>query len=360
VHRDIKPENLFLTRHAQSVDIVKVLDFGISKGALTSGATARRDFAKTMLPMGSPAYMSPEQIRASGEVDSRTDIWSLGCVLFELITGASVFSAPTLMQLSASILEREPAKLRTYVPDAPAELEAIILRCLEKDLSKRFQNVAELAVALFPFAPRRARISAERCSYLLRNADFPADAFELSSISPPPIDLTDSATEILIQPEQRRSSILSPFRATIPDQSTFRPGRARNRALLAGAAALIAAAIGFAAWSGDDSVSAESVTASSQVGDAPPASPKPLLAPVDVAAADRAPARSGAAPKAAANAPLDLDAQPAPVAKPARQPRSVSVSPRARAPLPRVKPKGTVGGRIGAGPSHEDEPDVGY
>ena len=186
VHRDIKPENLFLTRHAQGVDIIKVLDFGISKLALTSPASkGSRQFVRTMMPMGSPTYMSPEQIRSSGEVDARTDIWSLGCVLFELLTGTTAFDAPTLMQLSAAILEKEPTPLSTLLPDASPELEAVVARCLQKDVTQRFQNIAELAVALYPFAPRRARISAERCSYLLRDAGLPAAEIEIGSVAPP-------------------------------------------------------------------------------------------------------------------------------------------------------------------------------
>jgi serine/threonine-protein kinase len=191
VHRDIKPENLFLTRQAEGVEIVKVLDFGISKVALTGGTTqSQRQFVKTMMPMGTPAYMSPEQIRATGEVDARTDIWALGCVLFELLTGASVFDAPTLMQLGAAILERAPVPLRQLLPDAPAELEAVILRCLEKDVNKRYQNVAEVAVALYPFAPRRARISAERSSYILNSAHPTGAPLDFGSVVPPALEST--------------------------------------------------------------------------------------------------------------------------------------------------------------------------
>lgn len=182
VHRDIKPENLFLTKHAQGLDVIKILDFGISKVALAPG---KRGFVRTMMPLGSPVYMSPEQIRSSDLVDARTDIWSLGCVLFELLTGTTAFNEPTLMQLSASILEHDPVPLREYVPDAPVELEEIVLRCLEKDADQRFSNVAELAIALYPFAPRRSRISAERCYHALKAAGIDCPEFDLQSEYPP-------------------------------------------------------------------------------------------------------------------------------------------------------------------------------
>jgi serine/threonine-protein kinase len=185
VHRDIKPENLFLARRS-GVDMIKVLDFGISKMALTglafSPGSASRPFVKTQMPMGSPVYMSPEQIRDTESVDARTDIWSMGCVLMELLTGKSVFDAPSIMQLSAMILEQDAPKLRSRIPDASPEMEAIIARCLERDISKRFQSVAELAVALYPFGPRRARLSAERCCHLLQGQ---TGEFELPTMPPP-------------------------------------------------------------------------------------------------------------------------------------------------------------------------------
>src|SRR6266536_2376879 len=161
VHRDIKPENLFLSRQPQGLDIVKVLDFGISKVALTgSGYDSKTPLVQTLMPMGSPVYMSPEQLRGL-DTDSRTDIWSLGCVLFELLAGHAPFNAPSLTLLTAMILEQSAPPLRSVCPDAPPALEAAIARCLEKDPARRFQNVGQLALALYPFAPRRARLSAE-------------------------------------------------------------------------------------------------------------------------------------------------------------------------------------------------------
>jgi serine/threonine-protein kinase len=185
VHRDVKPENLFLTERAQGMHIVKVLDFGISKVALTGSAFDHQPLARTMMPMGSPVYMSPEQIRATDEIDARTDIWSLGCVLYELLTGVPAFDAPSLTQLSATILEKDPVAMASLAPDVPPELEAIVLKCLEKNRDTRYRNIAELAIALYPFAPRRARISAERCASLLSESSHGALEFELPSVAPP-------------------------------------------------------------------------------------------------------------------------------------------------------------------------------
>lgn len=185
VHRDIKPENLFLTQLTRGIDVIKVLDFGISKVALTgSPFQMNAPLVQTTLAVGSPVYMSPEQIRASCEVDARTDIWSVGCVLYELLTGQLAFNAPAIPQLMSMILEQDPGRPSSIVPEIPNELDVIVARCLEKDRARRYQNIAELALALFPFAPRRARLSAERCCLVLGVADAAQAEFELPSVRP--------------------------------------------------------------------------------------------------------------------------------------------------------------------------------
>jgi len=194
VHRDIKPENLFLIQRSHGIDLIKVLDFGISKVALTGSAIETQGpLIRTMLPMGSPVYMSPEQIRASKNVDSRTDIWSMGCVLHELLTGIAAFDAPTLTQLSATILENDPVPPSQGNSGIPAALDAVVARCLEKDPNRRFQNVAELALALYPFAASRSRISVERCCLLLDVSRISDTDLELANVRTPSCNDSDSA-----------------------------------------------------------------------------------------------------------------------------------------------------------------------
>jgi len=160
IHRDVKPDNLFLTRRG-NLDIIKVLDFGISKaplGGRAFGGEVR--VTETACLMGTPLYMSPEQIRSTHEVDHRSDIWSLGVVLFELLTGRTAFAGETLTQVCALVLEGEAPPLADHCRAAPTGLAAVIERCLMKDPALRYQTAAELAHALLPFAPSRARLHA--------------------------------------------------------------------------------------------------------------------------------------------------------------------------------------------------------
>jgi serine/threonine-protein kinase len=158
VHRDLKPSNLFLTRRSEGSPLIKVLDFGISK-ALTEASPdeAPTSLTSTSTVMGSPLYMSPEQIRNSRQVDARTDIWSLGVILHELLAGAPAFQADTVPGICAAIAADEPPLLSSLRDDVPPELESVVVRCLEKSVTQRFQSVSELMNALRGFAPATSR-----------------------------------------------------------------------------------------------------------------------------------------------------------------------------------------------------------
>lgn len=163
VHRDIKPSNLFLTQRADGTPLIKVLDFGISKFKRTDSEDVELTTTRTVL--GSPQYMSPEQLRSPKNADPRTDIWALGVVLHELLVGSPPFIGETVPELSAAIAADPPRALCTSRPDAPKELEAVILKCLEKPMDARYASVAQLARALAAFAPidgERLAIRVER------------------------------------------------------------------------------------------------------------------------------------------------------------------------------------------------------
>jgi len=149
IHRDLKPKNLFLTQRLNGESLVKVLDFGVSKIV----GTEELSLTATTQVLGSPSYMSPEQLRASRDVDQRTDIWALGAILYELLTASVPFPANTLTQLTAMVISDPPRPIESLRPDIPVELRAVILKCLEKRAEDRFQSVAEFAAALAPFAP---------------------------------------------------------------------------------------------------------------------------------------------------------------------------------------------------------------
>lgn len=166
VHRDIKPANLFLTRRADGSPCVKVLDFGISKVALSEALGPETAPAQTTLAMGSPYYMSPEQLRAASDIDQRTDVWSLGVTLYQLLTGTWPFSGISLPQISVAIVESPVPSVRKLRPKLPAALDVVIAKCLAKDRAGRWANVGELAEALAPFGSTNAAISAERASLI--------------------------------------------------------------------------------------------------------------------------------------------------------------------------------------------------
>jgi serine/threonine protein kinase len=152
VHRDLKPANLFLTQRFDGTPWIKVLDFGISKAVARDSVDPEVSLTQTAAILGSPAYMSPEQVRNAKTVDARADVWSLGVILYKLLAGGAPFEGSTFSSLCAAIVADDPTPIRDKRPDVPAELEAIVMRCLAKKADARYQRVEELAMALRPFA----------------------------------------------------------------------------------------------------------------------------------------------------------------------------------------------------------------
>lgn len=150
VHRDIKPANLFLSRRSDGRSVLKILDFGIAKRLADK---RRRTLTNPARSLGSPWYMSPEQMMDSSHVDLRTDIWSVGVLLFELLTGEHPFDGESIPEVCAKVLSAEPPSVRDLRPGIDPRLAAVITCCLEKDPAQRFPNVTALAEALHEFAP---------------------------------------------------------------------------------------------------------------------------------------------------------------------------------------------------------------
>ena len=191
VHRDIKPENLFLARTVGGASHIKVLDFGISKSV--DSVRAAGALTRTQSVLGSPLYMSPEQMRSSRNVDPRTDVWALGVVLFELISGVSPFEADTMPELCLKVVSEPPRSLAELRPDVPAAMVEIVGRCLEKDPEKRFANAAELAMALEPLVSAGARSLVERARLAMSRATGPhpyTTPVSAGSVSPDALTLS--------------------------------------------------------------------------------------------------------------------------------------------------------------------------
>jgi eukaryotic-like serine/threonine-protein kinase len=166
VHRDLKPGNLFLTSNADGSPCIKVLDFGIAKAAPGPGGT-ELSLTRTTTVMGSPGYMSPEQLRSSRDVDARADIWSLGVILFELVSGRPPFSGASFSELCLKIgMDATPA-LTVRGGGMPRGFEAVVRRCLEKEPDRRYPDAGELAAALAPFAGPEGEAAAARVARVL-------------------------------------------------------------------------------------------------------------------------------------------------------------------------------------------------
>jgi eukaryotic-like serine/threonine-protein kinase len=340
IHRDVKPDNLFLTRRG-NMDIVKVLDFGISKAPLAGkvfGGELRS--TETACLMGTPLYMSPEQIRATHEVDHRSDIWSLGVVLFELLTGRTAFSGETVTQVCALVLEGPAPRLVDHCRGAPAALAVVIERCLMKDPAQRFQHAADLAHALLPFAPSRARLHAERASSVLRR-DSPSMVAIAGGRESGPVGATPPAP-------------LSVVGDGVPGPSEARSVRARlarlikgadeRRVFVAGSLAVVGIALTFAV------LAIASPAHSRRQQTTAPVAPAFHSTPIRIA--PRAPVE--VAPLARAAPPL---AQPQQPPRPAPAPR-VHAKQRSGAKLAKANLRPTLGivGAAAAGPDTEPPP----
>jgi serine/threonine-protein kinase len=231
VHRDLKPSNLFCVHGADGLPMIKVLDFGIAKLGTTTIDLEWLDGDPTVSAprrvFGSPAYMSPEQFESSTNVDFRTDIWAIGVILYEFITGELPFAESSTPKIWKRVTEDTPRPIRELRLDSPAALAPVVLKCLEKEPSRRYASLAELAKALMPLASLRARDSVAR---IVRTVEAPGG--DTGSLSLPPSGRTSVAPLAQTVGTRRGSS-----------------QKARVAALIAIAAA-VAGGLAFNAWRG--------------------------------------------------------------------------------------------------------------
>jgi eukaryotic-like serine/threonine-protein kinase len=171
VHRNLRMTTLVVTRRSDGSPLVKVFDFAAAEALHVDPFTERSvSLVGTSAIMSSLPYLSPEQIRDPHDVDVRADVYALGAILHELLTGQPVYSADNAPSLLASVAADAAAAVRELRPDVPGELDHVVLRCLAKNRAIRYPTVAELVTALAPFGSRESAASVERVQRLDRHA----------------------------------------------------------------------------------------------------------------------------------------------------------------------------------------------
>jgi serine/threonine-protein kinase len=275
IHRDLKPGNLFLTHDLGGAPCIKVLDFGISKILDEAGVTR----SHTLL--GSPFYMSPEQMRSTRDVDARTDIWALGVIGYQLLAGRLPFHGRTVTEIITAVIQTPPEPLSRVAPAVPAGLEAVIARCLQKDVSRRYASIAELAAEIAPFAPSGG----------MQSAAISKRALEPRSVRPEMLSTT--AVAAVTHPETGR--ILTGPVSSDSGARMFLVGMAA--ATVVGLALAVGLAIGVSRSRDLDG------GGRAQAGDSPPPPARPVVAPVAQLEAAMAPDDGGSALKAPAASP---------------------------------------------------------
>jgi serine/threonine-protein kinase len=262
VHRDLKPDNLFIVGDPAVTggERPKILDFGIAK---LSGEASDMNKTGTGILIGTPLYMSPEQCRGAGEVDHRSDIYSIACVLFKLITGQPVFAGAGSGDVIASHLREPPPLAKSILPDLPDMIDLILQRCLHKDPDRRYQNMGELADAL------------GQAEHILYHSDQPT----LSGESLPPAAPTPSPAPITLTPLPESPTTIT----SAVGQPTSLHRRRTRWPVIAGAAVATIAIVAGTAWYVRDRAPAAEPTATplarprAESIDAAPTSSPPIV-----------------------------------------------------------------------------------
>lgn len=335
VHRDLKPTNLFLAQRSDGSRIVKVLDFGISK-SLGGGRPREVALTRTAAFVGSPLYMSPEQMRSARDVDARTDVWALGAILYVMLTGQLPHPGASLPEVCVAVMNTSPRPLRDFLPDAPEALEAILMKSLAKEPALRFSSVAELAGQLLPFAAEW-HLVVERATRLLGGTPRSSAYSAVSRSSNPPMGSTPP-TQGVLAPQMKQEP--SPPGATeAPWSRTGRKGgKSRRVPVIVASLVCFALVIGFV------------LARSRSQGNGPAAVGSPSTVAAGAPSAELVPAveaspQSPAAPTAALPVARDVEEKSAPSAAPpppARVPPPVTQ----QAAAPPVNPRYTdFGGR---------------
>jgi len=241
IHRDLKPDNLFIVHNPETVptDRVKVLDFGIAK--LTSSASAKSMHTQTGMLMGTPLYMSPEQCRGTRQVDARSDVYSFGLILYQMISGALPFMSEGMGELFDMQMNRPPPPLEKKVPGVNPALAAIIERTLRKDPAERFQTMGEVQRALLAAAAAPAAVTVPASAPVRPRVATPIAAV------PPDGERGVSATAAR-PPHGNGATTLSGGAAEVETLTVARNRGARSLAIVAGLVAVAAVVVLVRVW----------------------------------------------------------------------------------------------------------------
>jgi eukaryotic-like serine/threonine-protein kinase len=368
IHRDLKPSNLFLARRPDGTRRLKVLDFGISKAlGATPGIAA--NVTRTNAMLGSPLYMSPEQLRDSKGVDQRCDIWAFGVIAYELLTGQPPFNGENAVALFAAIMESTPPTLASLRPDAAA-LDPIVLRCLRNRPADRFSSVTELGVALAPFGTAISTRALDNAKRILPLSPTSTPSIGASSAVPSyaatmplssPAVPSSSASSPAVASHATPSNPMQPVGASTADpwasSQANLPSPPSSRGTLIALAALgvvsvLVGGIGIAKWASARSAHANAVAASasapissiaSSSGTPPDPSPATSVsASTGSEASAIASASASASPSGSASAPASASAstpgKPVPVGAAPMAGKPTHVGPLVVAPKPSSGP----------------------
>ena len=158
VHRDLKPDNIFLSKKDNDALFTKLLDFGMSKLTPREGQTLALALTKKGMAVGTPYYMAPEQARALDDVDGRADLWAMGAILFECLTGRPPFIGQSQEQILISICTTDAPDVRALRPDVPSPVAKLIARALTRDRAQRFVSAWQMLSAITDVAPLESRV----------------------------------------------------------------------------------------------------------------------------------------------------------------------------------------------------------
>ncbi len=336
IHRDIKPANLFLTRDAAGRRVVKLLDFGISK--LRDDAA---EITKTAAVMGSVPYMSPEPLESSRRVDERSDIYSLGVTLYELLTGLLPFEGETMPQVCASIIKGRATDILARLPSLPKDLASVVRRAFASDPQERPETVVAFAASLLPFASGAGRAYAQRISGI--GVDSPPS---VPPAAPAPRQVRAAALdETLAAPsslEQVAAAVSGPRPPNDTDISITAPSRkalANRDIWIAGAA--VAAVLGVAAVLLTRGVDAPP-TGSPARGEIEPTKSTPTAGSIDVAPSAPSASSSAGGTSSSSTASATASSQPGAARRPVLPPTTATAT---TPSLPTAKPSTGVWGR---------------